>query len=307
MQAVKDRQFALDLSDQNVHRTGSSTVSETLTPPGLLYGYGVYTTFRWPLPYQRWQPYLTRLVHNAAALKLELPDTFEALLLQALDRHGSLALPIVRVTLFADVLGYTDFFQRPDENAPTLRNIPTRCLITLRSAPAMFSLPELLPDFTMSALDSFQVSTLWPQHYERPNPTIKHLAMADSILLKRDALRHGYNDVLFLNKHNRPTECSTSNFFWMTPEGLHTADPDHDGCLDGITRQRVLTLSADSLFPEIVDVEAKSLDRISNWVGAFCTNAVQGIVPVTRVGDMPVFWRANAWKQVADWQARLIG
>ena len=101
----------------------------------------------------------------------------------------------------------------------------------------------------------------------------KHANYLPSILAKKYAVEHGFDDALMLNQYGRIVEATTSNLFlfyhgkWITPALA-------EGCVAGIYRK--FLLDNFSMAEAVV-----TFDMLEAAEELFLTNAVQGIMPVS--------------------------
>lgn len=127
-----------------------------------------------------------------------------------------------------------------------------------------------------------------PQYRLYSHKTLNYLG---NIVAKREALANGFDDALFLDTDGNVAESSCHNIFWVSGTTLFT--PSSDGpILPGVTREVVLGL-ADRLGLEPC-CGSFPLEELVRSDFAFLTNAVAGIVYVSRVGirSMPPAPRA---------------
>jgi branched-subunit amino acid aminotransferase/4-amino-4-deoxychorismate lyase len=237
-------------------------------PTALLYGYSVYTTFRYPLE-ERWlQAHFTRLRGNAETLGLSLVVSDEAMA-EAVRRVGleQAEEVVIRLTVFPELADFTELL------GETAVQLPSRLLLSSRKAPGLEALQK-----------SVRLKTV---EYERPLATVKHGGLAEPFYLRRQAIAEGYDDVLFVNRHGHITEASTSNIFFFNEHELATPDPVRDGCLSGITRERVLEKVIESQGDSLIQLINSPLhwNEIDAWAGAFLVNAVTGIRLVNAIND----------------------
>lgn len=237
-------------------------------PSGLLYGYSVYTTLKMPISEQGIDLHLQRLKKDCKALGLQWRYTDSRILerLNALFQPGE---PVFRLTVCADVESYSDFYA---EDA----SLPSRLLISSRPAP-------------QRPADGVRLKTV---SHQRPLPTLKHGAMAETILLKRQARKDGFDDILLMNAQGHACESSTANLFLVRNGQLQTPEPVRDGCLPGITRQLILDGANAQRIP--IGFEPVSLNELQSAQGAFLTNATQGLVPVHAIDGQVLPWPSEA-------------
>lgn len=235
-------------------------------PAGLMFGMHVYTTFRFPLA-PRWQEaHWRRLSENARALGLDWPFSWRSVLSE-MERLSCPNASVLRLSAIADVSGYSDFDVNPASP------LPARLMLSVR--------PGTHSPSQTSVSDAFRLKTAI---YGRPLPLLKLGAMPESILLKREARRERFDDVLFIRSDDVIREASTSNFFLIRRDQtgafhLETPHPERDGCLPGIGRLQV-SETAHTLGIAVSDSRPVSMDRLPTAEGAFLTNAVH---PVRRI------------------------
>jgi branched-subunit amino acid aminotransferase/4-amino-4-deoxychorismate lyase len=120
-------------------------------------------------------------------------------------------------------------------------------------------------------------------------PNIKLAGIGELIQAKCAARHEDYDDILLLNHSNHITEASTANFFAFDASGcLRTPDPLRDGCLPGITRQQVLEMAKAQNIP--IRQEPLDIREVSDFSGAFLTNAVQGLIPIKQIDASELPW-----------------
>lgn len=118
-------------------------------------------------------------------------------------------------------------------------------------------------------------------------PQIKSLNYLDKIIAKQQALKHNYDDCLFLNLDNNITEASTSNIFFILANNQVITPKISDGVLPGIMRGYVIkTLKEHEI--KVIE-ESISLTNLKNSLkpkSAFLTNSIQGITLVDKIDDL---------------------
>jgi branched-chain amino acid aminotransferase len=107
----------------------------------------------------------------------------------------------------------------------------------------------------------------------------------NSILAKMEAVQSGYDEALMLNQDGVISEGSGENLF-LVRGGVVYTPPIAVGCLDGLTRNAVMTLLAEDGY-EIVE---KTLDRSDLYYGdeVFFTGTAAEVTPVREIDDRPV-------------------
>ena len=119
--------------------------------------------------------------------------------------------------------------------------------------------------------------------YVRDIPTAKTCIYVNSLLAYPAMKRAGAVEVLYHWKGSI-TECSRSNVFFVTPEGVLVTPAE--GMLHGITRKQVLTLAGQMGIP--VELREIHLEEIP-WVReAFITSSTRGVLPITRIDQIHI-------------------
>ena len=107
----------------------------------------------------------------------------------------------------------------------------------------------------------------------------------NSILAKREAVTDGYDEALMLNSEGSISEGSGENLFLIRDDVIYTP-PLSAGCLDGITRNSVMTLLRDDGY-EVVE---KVIHRSDLYYcdELFMTGTAAEVTPVREVDNRPV-------------------
>ncbi len=107
----------------------------------------------------------------------------------------------------------------------------------------------------------------------------------NSILAKMEAVSAGYDEALMLNQDGAVSEGSGENLF-LVKDGVVYTPPISVGCLDGLTRDAVMTLLSEEGY-EIVE---KILDRSDLYYGdeVFFTGTAAEVTPVREIDDRAV-------------------
>jgi branched-chain amino acid aminotransferase len=110
-------------------------------------------------------------------------------------------------------------------------------------------------------------------------------AYLNSILAKTEAVAAGYEEAIMLNREGYISEGSGENVFVVNDGVVHTP-PISDGCLEGITRDSVISLLGDAG----VVVKEHSLTRASLYYAdeVFLCGTAAEVTPLREVDDRPV-------------------
>ena len=107
----------------------------------------------------------------------------------------------------------------------------------------------------------------------------------NSILAKRDAVIDGYDEALMLNSDGAISEGSGENLFLMR-DGVIYTPPLSAGCLDGVTRNSVMTLLSDDGYRVVEKVIHRS--DLYYCDELFMTGTAAEVTPVREVDNRPV-------------------
>jgi branched-chain amino acid aminotransferase len=116
------------------------------------------------------------------------------------------------------------------------------------------------------------------------NPAMRHKTanFLPAILARREAVKKGAQDALFLNTDGNVCEGTVWNFF-MVEAGRVITPPVTANLLPGITRGIVLRLCGDAGIA--ASEEVFGAERISGADEAFITNSLMEIMPVASIDD----------------------
>lgn len=138
----------------------------------------------------------------------------------------------------------------------------------------------------------------------RRNPTsfvsrAKTLSYLDSVLAFDEAKRAGADDALMLNTDGRVASTAMANLFAVVGDELVTP-PVSEGVLPGIVRGIVLSEGFGAI------ERSMSPEELSTAHGAFATNSVRLVMPVTEIDGRPIP-RSPIVDMVAAAVARVCG
>ena len=94
------------------------------------------------------------------------------------------------------------------------------------------------------------------------------------------AKENDYQNCLLLNRDKSVVEAINGNIFLVSGNTIKTP-PLKDGCLDGILRKKLITMLKDDASLSIVE-ESISPFELQKVDEIFITNAIQGIIPVSK-------------------------
>lgn len=220
-----------------------------------LHGYGHFTTMLvTDLRVRGLDLHMDRLSRDCRTLfgtELDIPRVRE------LARRSARARPspaVIRVTVFDPGL---------DLGRPAGRSLP-QILITTRPAPSPDRLPPPL--------------RLGVRRYTRDTPGVKGTGLFGAIHQRRAAQLEGHDDALFSGVDGRVSEGPTWNICFLEGGGLVWPQAP---ALDGVTARLVSGLAEDMGLA--VSTRPLSAAAAARTAGAFVTNAVTGVRPVTAI------------------------
>jgi branched-chain amino acid aminotransferase len=106
----------------------------------------------------------------------------------------------------------------------------------------------------------------------------------NSILANQEAVADGYDEALLLDVDGYVSEGSGENFFLVNNGKLYT--PDLSSCLDGITRDTVITLARDAGIPVIE--KRITRDEVYTCDEAFFTGTAAEVTPIRELDNRTI-------------------
>jgi len=116
-----------------------------------------------------------------------------------------------------------------------------------------------------------------------PLSNYKSISCASYIQSALAIKKAGWTDAIFCNEKDNIVETLSSNIFFQKENTIMTP-PLSDGCLNGVMRRVMI----DKLKNEGNTLYEKSISmtEIDSFSSAFISNAVLGIIPITKIGDL---------------------
>jgi branched-chain amino acid aminotransferase len=118
-------------------------------------------------------------------------------------------------------------------------------------------------------------------------------------LAKVEALKGGYDEAILLNHAGYVTDGSGENVF-VVKEGVVYTPPFSAGCLDGITRDSVITIARDLGY----EVAERNLSRFDLYTAdeAFFTGTAAEIAPIMEIDDRALGYdgRGSVTKEIQE-------
>ncbi len=244
---------------------------------GFLYGVGLFETFRtWHGRIIGLERHLTRLMKDATSLGWQLPalETLTDWVLQTLKANKSLVAEgrdvRVRITVTPGVVDPAKGWWEIGAAEPTV----------------VIHVTPLPPNFdSRNERGWTAVLAPWRRPKDFPLWQIKATTYFANVLARRHARSQGADEALWLNTDGNLTEGTATNLFVVCDGEIWTPPPE-EGLLPGVARSLVIELAASLGFSVIErPVPLSTLNRAEE---AFVTNAVIGLVPLTKIGDIPL-------------------
>jgi branched-chain amino acid aminotransferase len=216
--------------------------------------------------------HLKRLYRSAKLYHLEIPYSIEALVQATKDviRANGLNACYVRPLV---VRGYGEMGVNP-------LNAPVNVVI------AVWPWGAYLGEDALERGVRIKISS-WRRNAQNSLPAAAKATgqYINSVLAKVESLKAGYDEAIMLNEAGQITDGSGENVF-VVRDGVLSTPPTQAGCLDGVTRNVVITLARDLGYP----VKEENLVRtdIYNADECFFTGTAAEITPIREVDDRTV-------------------
>lgn len=236
---------------------------------GLLLGDGIFETVRVKhgVP-EFFADHFARFCASAQAVRMRQPWTqtqLESLCAEICSRSG-LSDASVRITLTRGAYRGT---LSDTQDAPRLIAI---CAGLEHTDPSIYT------DGVAIAIASFPKVHALPAH-------IKATQYLPAVLARLEADEQGCYETLFLDPRDRVLELASATFFAVRDSRVVTP-PLRLGLLPGVTRKVVMDLARKMRIPCREGIVHRK--DLADLTEAFLTSAVRGIVPIVRLGGLPV-------------------
>jgi 4-amino-4-deoxychorismate lyase len=239
-------------------------VEEAAPLRSLIYGEGLFETFRWksrlPVYYER---HVDRMREGARFLAIPFPkdEEIEDSIQKALS-DASISDAYVKIGLLSK--GSSVFYREPSGSS---------LLIVVRR----YQPPKASINVNVSS---------YRRNSGSPILRIKSLNYLENLLAKREALSSGYDEAIFLNERNELAEGTVSNIFFISGEVVYTPSVEC-GLLAGIIRGVVFEIVYE--FGLELREGRYSLEELKHSEGVFLTNSLIGAVAVSSIDgiDLP--------------------
>lgn len=235
---------------------------------GLRYGEGVFETMRWQEDHVLFFSFhLERLKKGLAFLEMDDPADWPALLPEYIQRlctePGARASARVRLNVF-----------RGEGKSFDTASAPVHYLLEVAGAPE-----SSRPASTGLSVGVYTEA----QRGMGPLANLKSNNYLASLLGARYAHARGWDDALLLNAFGRVTESTIANLFVVNDQTLYTP-PLSEGCVAGVIRRHLLECLPGHGFR--IEEAALLWEDVQKADEIFLTNAIRGVRPVARLGDV---------------------
>ena len=257
--------------------------------PTLHYGWGVfegiraYATDRGPAVFMH-RAHMERLGRSARILQMDMPYSVDELMeaTRELIRRNDLDACYIRPLVY---LGYGEMGLNP---------LPSRVAVSIAVWPWGTYLGE------EGLLNGVRAKTSsWVRISPNMIPTGAKASgvYINSSLAKVEALKAGYDEAILLNEHGRVSEGSGENVF-IVRDGELVSPPLADACLQGITREAIITFARDLDIP----FRESTLLRQDLYLAdeAFYTGTAAEVVPIRSVDEREIGAPGPITKQLQD-------
>jgi len=237
---------------------------------GFLYGDGIFTTMRvcQGRPF-RWRRHLLRLHRGADFLRINIPETDEALRKAAFElaRVNQITDGILRITVSRGT--GTRGYSPAGAMRPTLTMVLHPLSVKTPGEPL-----------------SWRVATSTLRlHTSDPLSWFKTCNRLVQVLARGEAESAGFDEALLLNEEGHVVEATTGNLFWFEDEQVCTA-PLGTGILPGVTRS-VLFEICESLGTRVQE-KLITRDELAQSHGAIITMSSLGVAEIAVVDDSEI-------------------
>ncbi len=238
---------------------------------GVFEGARAYETRRGPAGF-RLPDHVKRLFRSAAVYHMEIPFSQEEIVQACKDtvRENGLRECYIRPLVYR---GYGEMGLNP---------LPAPVNVTVAVWPWGLYLGEAARQRGVRA----KISSWKRVDHNTLPPGVKATGQyINSSLAKMEALKAGYDEAIMLNHAGYVTDGSGENVF-IVKDGIISTPPFHAGCLDGITRDSIMTIARNLGY----QVHQRNLSRLDLYTAdeAFFTGTAAEVAPIREVDDRPV-------------------
>ncbi len=241
----------------------------------LLYGEGLFETFRWksqvPVFYES---HINRMREGARFLGIPFPMGEEIKdCLQRVLSDADISDAYVKIALLSK--GSPVFVEEPEGYS---------LLFVVRQ----YRPPKKPINVCVSS---------YRRNSKSPILCIKSLNYLENLIAKRVALSSGHDEAIYLNERNELAEGAVSNIFFIRGNVIYT--PSHQcGLLPGITRGAIFQVVRE------LGVEIREgrygLEELNDCDGVFITNSVIGAVAVSYIDGVSVRYDCEVFNMVDE-------
>jgi 4-amino-4-deoxychorismate lyase len=236
----------------------------------LSYGEGVFETFRWKAtPPVFFNNHIQRMKKGAEVLGIPFPGV-EGIKksVEEIVLSSQVSDAYVKICLMSQ--GAPVFYENPHGTS--------LMLIVREYQPSNEPIKAHIPSFRRNSTS--------------PIPKLKSLNSLENVLARREAMKLGFDEALFLNERGEITEGSATNIFWLKDGVLFTPSLEC-GLLSGVIRGVVIELAAE-IGIEIIE-GSFGLDSVKSSQGAFFTNSLIEAAPISQIDEFKLRTDSNGF------------
>jgi 4-amino-4-deoxychorismate lyase len=233
-------------------------LKEKIPLRALLYGEGVFETFRWKgLPPVYLDKHIDRMKAGSEFLAIPFPG--KRCIRRAVEeavKVSKIADAHVKVCLLSS--GSMRFYDRPSGG---------HLLVIAR-------------EYEQQREDVRVHVVRFGRNSSSPLLRVKSLNYMENVLARREAVEMGFDEGIFLNERGEVAEGSSTNIFWVKKGTLHTPAVEC-GILPGITREALISIA-----PELglkVEEGKFRLEDVISSDAAFLTNSLIGMSAISGI------------------------
>lgn len=222
------------------------------------YGDGLFESILWKDNKLRfWTDHFQRLTQSMKFLGMEIPDKFEALLLDSAKK-----LVLVNKITNLGRLRISVFRSGAGNYLPQIDTV-----LWVMSCESHEEKPEQ-KGLTLGVFDSIK----------KPNNSLSNIKSANGlmyILAAKFAKQNKWDDAIILNDKGFVCETSANNFFMFSGNTISTP-PISSGCLDGVFRKNLIALIKKNKSFKFEEKEIQT-NELANAQEIWLTNAIAGL------------------------------
>ena len=262
------------MTEQIYYYNGKESFTENMPMRALLYGEGVFETFRCidyklPVFYER---HICRLENGCRYLYIPLPEKYKIskfISESLVESHIEDAY--VKLCILSN--GKTHYSAIPNSS---------NLILIIKDY------PEVREKVNITTAANRRDSANLIFH-------CKSLNYLENIILKRNIQKKGYDEAVFINDKDYVAECISHNIFWLRDDILVTPSSEC-GILPGVTRSALIDL-VDSIGLKLMEGNF-TIDELKLSSSVFITNSITGMAEVTSISGKNINSGGSLYKHI---------